>query len=173
MNKKGVIGIYWIVAAAIAFLILVVMIYFIRGGVAEGMVEIENIKDVFTNPLEKERLACISLCNQGKSTLYRDADEWRTSPYCMRSATVDLNGDGKINTSREYGLPCWYIGGANIRCDIDLDDGTILTECNCTQNACLCGDGIGPPAQGWEECDYGIPGVGCAVGECTVACKCR
>jgi len=141
-HKKGVIGIYWVVTAAIALVILLFMVYFVRAGIGGGVSDMFRAKDEFTNDIENERMVCESLCNQAISRAYQDPpvghSQWRASGFCTRAANVDLNGDGTISAvDGETGLKCWERHVAFVHCDSRLNDGTPVNQCSCsTASAC-------------------------------------
>ena len=55
-HKKGIAGIYWVVVAAIAFLILIFMIHFITVGMGGGATEMMEIQESITDQIEQERI---------------------------------------------------------------------------------------------------------------------
>ena len=132
-SKKGVIGIYWIVTAAIALLILLFMIYVIRVGVGGGITDMFRIQEDTITPIQKEVMKCQNLCNYAKVRNFHELDQWRASGYCNRAANIDLDGDGVINSSKgETLLHCWNTSSAYLFCEVELEDGTLVNHNNCT-----------------------------------------
>lgn len=131
-SKKAVMGIYWVVTAAIALIILLFMISVIKGGVGGSLTDMFDLKDTVTGPLQKEKMKCQHLCNQAKASSYTTVSEWKASSYCTRAASIDLDGDGTINASQgETLLHCWNASAANVNCQTELENGTIIDEEDC------------------------------------------
>ena len=136
-NKKGILSIYWIITAIIAILILVIMIYVLNTGVGGGINKLINLRDSTINPIDQEVNKCENLCMQAEVRIFKNVEQWRASSYCRRTANLDLNGDGKISEEDgETGLRCWDQNGAYVTCEITLEDGTQLDQCNCSSTAC-------------------------------------
>lgn len=157
-NKRGTEAIYWVVVAAIAFLILVFMVLFINRGMGGGISDMFKLRDSTVNDLETEKLSCQSLCNQAKTQSYDIVEQWQSSGYCRRSASIDLNGNKEIDRDEgETGLHCWNSTAAYVLCNLELNDGTLIDYCHCTDAEC-CGDG---EINGLEECETDL--------DCTIA----
>ncbi len=134
-NKKGVVGIYFIVTAAIAFIILVVMIVFIKTGAGGSISRITDLqKDTFSD-LETERFKCQSLCNQAKAIKYDLVAQWQASGYCRKTSNIDLDGDEEIEDG-ERRLNCWNSTAIYVLCDSKLKTGAALSYCACDDEIC-------------------------------------
>lgn len=168
-NKKGTEAIYLVVAAAIALIILIFMVYFINKGMGGGITDMFKIREATVNDIETERLTCQSLCNQAKSQSYTIVEQWQVSGYCRRSSAIDINGNKILEKEEgETNLRCWNSTGAYVLCQLELNDGTPIDHCHCRDTAC-CGDGI---INGLEECETDTDCIDPAKPNC-ISCTCK
>jgi hypothetical protein len=120
----------FIVIAAISALVLILVIAFTIGGLGGFFKQI-------VAPAPEEfgtvQVACNSYCSQlsGAAT----ENQFTKSSFCTKTFAIDLNRDGKINTTTEAGLHCW---GYNLTaaCTVQIGDNT-YSEGNCTATGLL------------------------------------
>lgn len=132
LNKKAQgISLTYIVVAAIAVVVLVLVVSMVYGGVSRGGTDIEIIRESYINMLNQERSACQMACSNAKASQLYELGQWRASTYCSRSSDLDLDGDGLISDN-EKGIKCWDPNGAYVLCETNLKDGTPVNHFNCT-----------------------------------------
>jgi len=112
----------FIVIAAISVLILVLIVAFTVGAgggflrqlIAPAPAEIESIQT-----------ACSAACDR-ISGITSEA-QFKSSDYCSKTFTADIDRDGKINATSESGLHCWdnAIGQS---CALTTTTGITLTQ---------------------------------------------
>ena len=132
-----------IVLAVIAIIVLVLVVIFATGGLSKLFGGITTVGGQ-TSDLGTAQVACQSACN----SLKVGASEamFKSSSYCTKRYTIDLNSNGKIETTvttagpKEIGIPCWNerrgistnsLPSISVRCTIQTDAGQTLAEPNC------------------------------------------
>jgi hypothetical protein len=125
MEKGQGLPLSFIVIAAISALVLIIIIAFTIGGGGS------LLKQIITPAPEEKgtvQVACNSYCSQltGATT----ENQFTSSSFCTKTFAVDLNGNGKINTTDEAGLHCW---GTKLlaTCTVQISSDT-YSEVNCT-----------------------------------------
>ena len=124
----------FIVIAAIAVLILVIVVAFVIFGLGGSF---KGITLQSTSDLESVKAACQANCNKLK-TGTTTAVTFATSQYCSKKYAVDVDGDGEINTNATSGhdqeteLHC-YSNNINVPCTVTLSNGEVIegSETSC------------------------------------------
>jgi len=117
----------FIVIAAIAALILVLVIAFTIGGLGGFF---RQIMAPAPEELSTVQTACKAACD---SLIAISTDkQFRDSAYCKKTYTVDINGDGKIDPNSETGLHCYH-PDIGISCTVTTTTGITLSD---TDNCC-------------------------------------
>jgi hypothetical protein len=123
MDKKAQgISINFIVIAAIAALVLVIVIAFTTGGLGTSLKQIFRSGQSDTQAIIT---TCDTHCNQAK--LISSPNQWTNTDYCKKTFDVDFDGDGDINVeadSNEKALHCWS-PGLDVRCSQTLNGYTL------------------------------------------------
>lgn len=128
-NTKGQgLPLSFIVIAAISVLVLILIIAFTLGPGGSFLKQL-----VTPAPEEKGtvEVACNSFCAQlaGATT----ESQFTSSSFCTKTFAIDLNKNGKINTTTEAGLHCWG-NVLDLTCGIEIGN-TTYSETNCTNYA--------------------------------------
>ncbi len=125
-----------IVLAIVAALVLVLIIAFTVGGAGSTFSRIFKVGAATGGEeLELVKAGCRQACSTAQSSV-RNSAEWVSSSYCSRKASVDLNGNGKLENGKENndnvngvditdetGLRCWH-GPINIGCSFPISTET-------------------------------------------------
>jgi len=125
MDKKAQgISINFIVIAAIAALVLVIVIAFTTGGLGT------SLKQIFRSGQSDQQsiiTTCNTYCNQAK--LVTAPNQWENTDYCTKTFDLDSDGDGEIDISdeSEVRLHCWY-AGLDVNCSMTLNGWNLHTE---------------------------------------------
>jgi hypothetical protein len=113
MAKRGQgLPLNLIVLAIIAALVLVLIIAFTVGGAGSSFSRIFKVGATAAgDEIESVRAACRQSCSTAESTV-GNLDEWKTSGYCKKKSSIDLDGSGKLDDSTdpakdEVGIRCW------------------------------------------------------------------
>jgi hypothetical protein len=134
MNKRGQgLPISFIVIAAIAALVLVLVIAFTIGGFGTFFGKIfKGGEEAIGTDLDIARSTCSNLCQTSKAI--QNTAQWSNSGYCIRTFNIDLNRDGVINATLEAGMNCWNENiGVDCSAQLSLPTGELisLTTANC------------------------------------------
>ena len=145
-KKAQGISLSFIVTAAIAALVLVLIIAFTVGGLGGFF---RQLTGAGPGELETIQSTCQSNCNK-LAVITRDA-QWSGSSYCRTTYTIDIDGDGDIEEN-EIGLNCWDFP-INIDCTVTYitPAGTtkICASPDCVE--CALAGAAPPPAEEEEE----------------------
>ena len=132
VNKRAQgLPLSFIVIAAIAVLILVIVVAFVIFGLGGSF---KGITTQTASELETVQVACQTNCNKLQTGTTKTISAFKSSQYCTKTYTIDMNGDGEINTDTESGtkeisLKCWDDIG--ISCSVTLQNSTVLTGSDC------------------------------------------
>ncbi len=112
----------FIVIAAISVLILVLIVAFTVGA---GGGFLRQLIAPAPSEIETVQTACSTACDR-ISGITSDT-QFRSSDYCKKTFTADINRDSKIDSATEAGLYCWDadIGQA---CSLTTTTGITLTQ---------------------------------------------
>lgn len=139
MNKKAQgLPLSFIVIAAIAALILVIVVAFTIGGLGGLFRQI-----LAPAPIEVDtvRTACQASCDS-LTTISSDI-AFTGSKYCTKTYAIDVDGDGKINMNdtadpQEIELNCWD-SPISVTCSTTYDTAGGATKyCKVEGDACSC-----------------------------------
>lgn len=135
MAKAQGLPLSFIVLAAISALVLILVIAFTIGGLGGFFRQITiagGIQDLST-----VQTACKSACDRLLPGITET--QFKSSDYCTRKFTVDLNSNSKVDTG-EQGLNCWtastivltktYTSPIGMDCNVDS-----FTKSNCSTTA--------------------------------------
>lgn len=137
VNKKAQgISISFIVIAAIAALVLVLVIAFATGGLGKffGNIFKAGGGGESETDIKLAQTDCESYCNNAKTGSY---GAWASSSYCSKQFGIDMDGDGTINSTTER-FHCWE-APISVRCQSTMTDaygyGITCEEDNCPTDA--------------------------------------
>jgi hypothetical protein len=103
MDKGQGLPMSFIVIAAIAALVLVLVIAFTVGGFGTFFGKIfGGGEEAIGKDIDLIRGTCNNLCETAKSIQF--TSQWETSSYCSRTFSVDLDRDGQIGGYTEAGV---------------------------------------------------------------------
>lgn len=134
MAKAQGLPLSFIVIAAISALVLVIVVAFTIGGLGSTLKQIGTAGA--TSDLSAIQTACRSSCVSLQATA-ANVEQAQNSDYCRKSYSVDLNGNGKIETG-EVGVRCWtykttigtqkFSAPIGVDCVKDFPDGKSFQE---------------------------------------------
>jgi hypothetical protein len=125
-NLKGQgLPLSFIVIAAISVLILVIIVA-VTIGPGGGL--LKQLVTPAPEELSTVQVACNTYCSQLVSAT--TGSQFQASPFCTKTFAIDINKDGKINSTDEAGLHCWG-NKLKVTCTVQIG-GTTYTEQNCT-----------------------------------------
>lgn len=131
VNRKAQgISITFIVVAAIAALVLVLVVMFTMGGLGNFFGRIMGSAELIDADITDARVTCESYCNDARLGGY---GVWSTSSYCIARFPIDIDGDGVIDPDREM-LSC-YSPEINVRCLLNTAD-SLGESISCTYADC-------------------------------------
>ena len=170
--KKGQgLSINFIVIAAIAALVLVLVIAFTVGGLGgffRKMTGATQTAEKGTD-ISTARASCQNLCSQMQQMT--GPSGWASGAYCTNREWIDLNRDG-VQTSDEL-VHCWE-NPIGVTCFKDFGQNTYCDSGNCGTGckiaACVSRAPIGNETYNCSEDCLGKNYYGCTAPDCVVDC---
>jgi len=139
LNNKGQgLPLSFIVIAAISALVLILVIAFTIGGLGGFFKQITIAGG--GSDLSTVQSACQNSCNTAQ--LVTSLAQFKSSDYCTKTYAIDLSKDGKINSTTETKLHCWYgpsttVNGPAVPCTVQIGDRTVdILAANTNSTAC-------------------------------------
>lgn len=148
VNKKGQgISITFIVVAAIAALVLVLVIAFTMGGLGNFFDAISGGGQIGDKEITDAQLECKNYCSDAKNKGY---GAWASTNYCINKFPIDVNGDDVIDPDTEMlscydpeiGVDCMLTEGGNLGASVSCDFTDCPSEAHPLRKCCGvgCGD---------------------------------
>ena len=127
MKKAQGLPLNLIVLAVIAALILVLIIAFTIGGAGSFFSKIfKSGTTAVGDETSVVQDACRADCTRAQQST--SIPQWASSSYCRRTANIDINGNGTLETN-ENGLKCWSTP-LLVTCSTTIGTSSV-SEANC------------------------------------------
>jgi len=143
-NKKAQgISLTFIVIAALAVLVLVLVASFTVGGLGGFFSRLTQAgqETVGESDLTLAKSTCTSLCAEARSVT--NPGQWSNTNYCRRTYAFDLDQDGTVE-SEETGVNCW---------EAPVSEDCLVTMTDLYGGTAACDDG---------DCEAGCPPMICS-----------